>query len=299
MPYSDIAIIFNPNSTGDAPGNAKRLRDDIAASLPHAAVQLLPTEYAGHAEMLAYEFAKNHKNPLIVAASGDGGYNEVINGALRAEKEGADPTCAVLPSGNANDHARTMQEKPLLELILQEEETRLDVLHFTARLTDGTIKTRYAHSYIGVGLTPKVAIELNKHKLNIFQEAWILFKTLSKLRPVYLRLDDQEMYVDSLTASIIPEMAKVLTLSPEAKPRDGLFEVATLRHRSKPALILNLFKGAVTHLGANRRADDLVFTLLRPSPVQMDGEIIQLPKNSEVRITVQQHRLRTVASVIS
>src|SRR4051812_13045559 len=92
--YTEVAIIYNPNSTGNAEENAKQLQADLRSSLPGLAVRLLPTERAGHAIELAYGFAKKHKNPLIVAASGDGGYNEVINGALRAQGEGASPVCA-------------------------------------------------------------------------------------------------------------------------------------------------------------------------------------------------------------
>jgi diacylglycerol kinase (ATP) len=296
--FSDVAIIFNPNSTGDAPGNAAQLQRDLRTSLPDIPVKLLPTESAGHAVELAYNFAKKHKKPLIISASGDGGYNEVINGALRAQDEGAAPICAVLPSGNANDHARTMQEKPLLELIKTGHVTRLDVLKIHTASPHGATITRYAHSYMGIGLTPKVAVELNKNKLNSFKEAWIITKTFWNLRPVRVKIAGKITEVDSLICSTIPEMAKILTLSSRARPRDGLFEVTTLRHRSKAHLLLGLAKGVVTHLGAGKRAGDYSFTVLEAAPIQLDGEIIKLPKNTEVTVTIAPKLLSTVAKVI-
>jgi diacylglycerol kinase (ATP) len=296
--FSDIAIIYNPNSTGDAPGNAQRLRADLKVALPRIPVQLLHTKYAGHAIKLSYDFAKSHKSPLIISASGDGGYNEVINGALQAQNEGAAPICAVLPSGNANDHARTMQEKPLLDLILGNHVTNLDVLQLKTTHSREKSVERYAHSYIGIGLTPKVAVELNKEKLNSFKEGWIITKSLWRLRPVRIRRNGKVQSIDSLICSTIPEMAKVLTLSNHARPHDGLFEVTNIRHRSKITLLLQLIKGAVIHFGAGRRSGNLTFTLLHPSPIQLDGEIVQLPKNTEVTITLHSQQLRTVVGII-
>jgi diacylglycerol kinase family enzyme len=291
--YSDIAIIFNPHSTGDAPGNAHALHRQLELALPKAPVKLLPTQRAGHAWELAYNFAVKHKNPLIISASGDGGYNEVINGALQAQAEGSKSVCAVLPSGNANDHARTMHTKPLLELILDGHVRELDILQLHAQTKRGDIQ-RYAHSYIGIGLTPKVAIELNQNELNTFKEGWIITKSLWNLRPVRIKRHGKTMAVDSLICSTIPEMAKVLTLSSRAHPQDGMFEITTLKHRSKSMLLLQLAKGAVIQLGSGRRADKLHFTLLQPSPIQLDGEIVQLPKRTEVAVTIRPKFLRSI-----
>jgi diacylglycerol kinase (ATP) len=292
--YSNIAIIFNPNSTGDAPGNARQLRSDLRASLPDIPVILLPTQYAGHAEELAYRFATKYKKPLIVSASGDGGYNEVINGALRAQSEGAKPICAVLPSGNANDHARTVQRKPLLELILQAKTTKLDVLKVKTTHSSEPTQERYAHSYVGIGLTPKVALELNKNKLNTLAEARIIFTTFWNLRPVRIKYRHRTRSIDSLICSIIPEMAKIITLSRTARPADGQFEVTVNRHRHKLVLLLQLIRGAVVQFGKPEHATEVKFTLLQPSPLQLDGEIKQLPKNTEVIISLQQHLLLTM-----
>jgi diacylglycerol kinase (ATP) len=292
--FSDIAIIYNPNSTGDAPQNARQLKADLVRDLPAVPVTLLPTEKAGHAVKLAYDFAKAHKSPLIVSASGDGGYNEVINGALQAQGEGAKPICAVLPSGNANDHARTMQDKPLGELITREAVTGLDVLEVTTKDSTGE-NSRYAHSYVGIGLTPTVAVELNKHTLNSFREAWIIMKTFWNLRPVVIRIESKRLELDSLICSTIPEMAKVLTISDTSKPQDGMFEVTTFPHNKKITLVFRLIKGIFTHLGAQKRSSKLTFTLLEAVPMQLDGEIMELSKDTDVTVTICPRLLHTVA----
>lgn len=272
------------------------LQSELAESLPDVQITLLPTKRAGHAVELAYNFAREHSNPLIISASGDGGYNEIINGALKAQSEGAKPICAVLPSGNANDHARTMHDKPLSELIKDNVTTELDVLQVTAREASGKETGRYAHSYLGIGLTPTVAVELNKHTLNSLKEAWIITKTFWNLRPVTILTNDKKLELDSLICSTIPEMAKVLTISENARPRDGLFEVTMFKHNKKLKLVLRLIKGIFKHLGAQQRTDKFVFTALMPTPMQLDGEVMELTKNTEVTVQISDQPLRSISS---
>lgn len=281
---TDIAIIYNPNSTGNAERNAVALRRKLQVILPALPIKLLPTQHAGHAVELAHDFAKAHKRPLIVSASGDGGYNEVINGAVQAQLDGARPVCAVLPSGNANDHARTMQRGELVELIQRGAVTRLDLLKVVVRAPDGTVLSRYAHSYVGVGLTPTVAVELNKHTLNTLKEAWIILKTFRRHRPVALVAGKRRLSVDSLICSIIPEMAKVLTISKEAHPQDGKFELTVFEHKLRLTLLYRLLRGVMFQMGTQQQLERYSFTLTNPAPIQLDGEILKLAGGSKVTI---------------
>ncbi|HEX8182923.1 MAG TPA: diacylglycerol kinase family protein [Candidatus Saccharimonadales bacterium] len=292
--FSYIAIIFNPNSTGNAKKQAKQLHAVLQKKLPGVTTKLMPTQHGGHAIELAYEIAKTHKSPLIISASGDGGYNEVVNGAMRAVEEGSDPICAVLPSGNANDHARTMQDKPLAERIIADAVTRLELLEVT--MTDDSNKTtsRYAHSYVGLGLTPTIAVELNKHTLNSFRETWIVLRTFWRLRPVVLRTAGHTSKVDSLICSVIPEMAKVLTLSDKAHPDDGMFEITTLPHNKKFMLVFRLLKGIFSHMGGTSRVHDYSCTVLEATPIQLDGEVMDLAANTELTISIRPAAIRTI-----
>jgi hypothetical protein len=61
--------------------------------------------------------------------------------------------CAVIAAGNANDHRRATREQPLIDAIVAGDMRRIDLL----RLTIGhgcDQRSQYAHSYIGMGLTP-------------------------------------------------------------------------------------------------------------------------------------------------
>ena len=184
--YSSITIIFNPNSTGDAPEKARQLAKEMKSTMSTTAIHLLETKHAGHAEELAYKAAKKGREPLIVIASGDGGYNEVINGAMRAAQEGATPICAVHAAGNANDHRRAVQKQPLLESIMAHAVSPLDLLE-----VEWGDNKRYAHSYVGLGLTPAIAVELNRHTLSSFMEMFLVLKTFWRYQPFEIKKEDQ------------------------------------------------------------------------------------------------------------
>jgi hypothetical protein len=155
-PIDSVLVVFNPGSTGDADVLAEQLRDELGSARPELAVRLVPTEYAGHARVIAREAASAGGRPLIVSASGDGGYNEVVNGIM--DVPGTDASAAVLAAGNANDHDRVTARRPLVEAILDGRPEPMDLLEMH-RDDD---PPHYAHSYIGFGLTPVVALQIEK-----------------------------------------------------------------------------------------------------------------------------------------
>jgi diacylglycerol kinase family enzyme len=291
---SHAVIIYNPHSTGNAKQHAEELKSELAQRLPKLEVELMPTRYAGHAIELAYEFATKYVTPLIISASGDGGYHEVINGAIRARNEDANPICAVLPSGNANDHARTMHKEPLADLIVGGRTTHLDLLKLEVEYENGTQLARYAHSYIGLGLTPSIAAELNKTTLNSLKATGIVLKNFLGFRPVQILRRGKIVDLDSIIFSTIPEMAKLIKLSTEAKPDDGAYEVISFRHKKKADLFGRFVKGVYDNLGAQSREDPYSFTMLVKAPVQLDGEVVMLPRGSRVTVSIAPGLLRTM-----
>src|SRR6478752_4821166 len=86
--FTRIVIIFNPGSTGNAARLADELRDELVRRLPDVPLELRPTEYAGHARELARKAAGTGR-PLLVSVSGDGGYNEVVDGVMQAGNDQA------------------------------------------------------------------------------------------------------------------------------------------------------------------------------------------------------------------
>jgi diacylglycerol kinase family enzyme len=290
-PFDQIVIIFNPQSTGNAPGSAEELRDELTRRLPCVPLALSPTRHAGHARTLAREAAATGA-PLIVSVSGDGGYNEVVNGVMDAGNDHA--VCAVRAAGNANDHRRVTRERPLADAIVAGEVRRIDLLRLT--IGDGPeAETRFAHSYIGVGLTPVVAVDLEKGGKGSWREIVSVLRGFSRFRPFPIRLEDgRRRRIDSLVFANIAEMAKYAKLSDAGVPDDGRFEVITQRQTGKLRVLATAIRAATRGLGPQPSATHYAFTALAPMPLQLDGELLELDADTPVAVDIAPRALATI-----
>lgn len=291
MQYTSIHIIYNPKSTGDSEIMAKKLQNKLRKTLTIRHIECRATHYAGHAEKLARDIANETKRPLIISSSGDGGYNEVINGVM--ESGNPKVVCAVLPAGNANDHSSALHNRPLAESIIAGHVRHLDLLEATIT-HDKEKKVRYAHSYIGLGLTPVVAVELNRHSLNALREIGIVLKTFFKHRPFKILVKGKSLKLDSLVFGNINRMAKILSIASSNQPADGRFEVVMFPASHKWRLVKSLTKAAVSTLENVPRSKSYTFTALKKMPMQLDGEVLSLSAGSKVTIVCKPHVLTTV-----
>lgn len=282
--YDHIALIFNPNSTGDAPATAEKLRQDLK-SLGREAT-MTPTMHAGHAEELAYAITKKYRRPLIISVSGDGGYHEVINGAMRAKIERGElkPVVAVAAAGNANDHRRVVRAKPLAAVIAEHQPTPIDLLKLTVKTRDKRLE-RYAHSYIGFGVTPAIAVELNRHSLSRRKELEIILRSFWKYKKFIVEHDNKQRSLDSLIFANINEMAKVIKLHDTLNLRDGQFEVIEFAHSGRLKLLAKLIRAVFWGLKNQPSYTQYEFSTLTPQPVQSDGEVEHI--NGRARVLVE------------
>jgi diacylglycerol kinase (ATP) len=290
-PFDRIVIVFNPQSTGDAPTSAEELRAELARRLPDVPLELCPTQQAGHAREIAREVARTGR-PLLVSVSGDGGYNEVVDGVMQAGNEQA--VCAVRAAGNANDHRRTTRERPLADAIVAGDVRRIDLLRLTLGRGSGA-QTRYAHSYIGVGLTPVVAVDLEKGGKGSWREIVSVVRGFARFRPFPIRLEDGlRRTIDSLLFANISEMAKYATLSEGARPDDGRFEVVTQQRTGKLRVLATALRAATRGLGPQPSTTHYAFTTLAPMPLQLDGELVELDAGTLVAVDIAPRALATV-----
>ena len=290
MSYTIIAIIYNPNSTGPSEELARELQGSLQAELPRQKIKLIATTHAGHGEELAYEIARKSKRPLIISSSGDGGYHEVINGALKAQSEGATPMTGILPAGNANDHYRNLHKKDLVAAIVARKPRSIDVLKLAA-ISKGEHIERYAHSYIGFGLTPIVGNELNKTTLNPLKEAWIVAHALFSLKPVRLKVGTKVRRYESIIFSNIDEMSKYMKISKPSSVTDGKFEVTIFGRRNKLHLIRTLVKSTMSGVRHSSRVNEYHMETVSTTLAQADGEIITLDAHTKVDITIEKQAL--------
>jgi diacylglycerol kinase (ATP) len=289
--FDRIVIIFNPKSTGNARESAEELREQLSARLPDLPVTLSPTQHAGHARDLAREAAATG-SPLVVSVSGDGGYNEVVNGLMDAGNPRA--ACAVRAAGNANDHRRVTRQQPLADAIVAGEIRRLDLLRLTVGPAEAA-EVRYAHSYIGVGLTPVVAVDLEKGGKGSWREIASVVRGFARFRPFPIRLEDgRRRRIDSLVFANIDEMAKHARLSEGGSPDDGRFEVITQRQTGRLRVLATAVRAATRGLGPQPSATHYAFTTLVPMPLQLDGELIELEADTPVTVDIAPLALRTI-----
>lgn len=293
-PFQEIVIIFNPNSSGDSEKNAKELKVLLQKQLKKVKITVIPTKRAGHAMEIAASYI-DAKNPtLLLSSSGDGGYNEVVNGILK--RPAPHVTVGVIPSGNANDHYHATANEEMAARILRGKVHKLDVLK-VAGVNQDKPWYRYAHSYIGLGLTAHIGEKLTEAELNPVNEKWLVAKYLLRFNSVCLRFRGNKtwQWYSSVIFSTIDRMSKVIQLSSNAKVNDGSFEVYITPKRSVFAMIRILLKGTISGLAPARRSSKIIFYAKKHTKIQCDGEVFAIDGGRKTTVSVYRRRLRTLA----
>lgn len=291
-PFDRVVLIYNPDPGGSALYLAQDFAGELRDRLPALPVLLRPPAFAGHARELARAEAAAGR-PLIISVSGDGGYNEVVNGVM--EIPGNSAVCAVLAAGNANDHRRSTRRLPLIEAIAAARIHHIDLLRLT--LGEGAAQRRlYAHSYVGFGLTPLMAIGIEKGTKGALTELLSVVRTSIGLKPFEItRADGARAVLDSLILANIANMAKYGKVSEAGDPDDGLFEVITLAHVGKWRVALMALRAATIGLGVQPGVREYSFITIDPIPFQIDGEIRRVDANTAVKVESAQRVLAVIS----
>jgi len=280
--YSSITIIYNHVSTGASETNARAFAKKLENTKYKGKIALIATEHANHAFTIAKEITSRETNPLIISSSGDGGYNEVINGALEASSSRNHPVTGLLPSGNANDHYNQLHKPYVTKQIINGTTQCIDVLKIEAHI-DGKPWHRYAHSYIGFGLSSEVGKALNEVDLNSTNELLIFLKTFVKNKPFTIIVGDHALEYQSIILSNVGKMSKVLSLSKTANVDDGLFEIFT-SDANVVKLMSSLVKSVAGIMAHEARTKTYSCITTNPLNIQLDGEIFTIDADSEIQI---------------
>ncbi len=293
IPYSEVVIIYNPNSTGESKKNARLLKGMLSKSLPAVEIRLYATKHAGHAETIGASYAKKDTKTLLVSSSGDGGYNELINGVLKHKTKHV--SVCVLPSGNANDHYHAINGESVARTVIRGTIREMDVIKVTASM-DGKPWQRYAHSYVGVGLTAYVGKKLTEAKLNAFNEKWLVLKHLFLFRHTTLKIDHAKQWqrYTSVVVANIDRMSKVTKLSEEAKLDDGELELYEEKQHSFLAILWAGLSASVVGTAPTRHITSVVMQAKRAIEIQCDGEVFQLDKDKDITVSVVKKAIRTI-----
>ncbi|MGP3926648.1 diacylglycerol/lipid kinase family protein [Streptomyces sp. 8N616] len=99
-------LVVNPAATTTSARTRDVLIHALASDLK---LEVVTTEYRGHARNLARQAAEGGETELVVALGGDGTVNEVVNGLLHSgPAPDALPGLGVVPGGSTNVFARAL-----------------------------------------------------------------------------------------------------------------------------------------------------------------------------------------------
>lgn len=159
----------------------------------------------------------------------------------------------------------------------------MDVLEVTARAKNFSLTT-YAHSYVGLGVTPLAGDALNKQGKSLVSELRILFTTYAKFVPFPAEIDGRTREYNNIIFGNINEMAKVVKLHESVSLNDGKFEVIKMRHHSNIGMVLQLIYTAIFGVKKSRTTSEFTMKLPKKELVQLDGEIIKLPAGTTLTV---------------
>ena len=187
---------------------------------------------------------------------------------------------------------------PLVDAIVDAHRTgqvrHLDLLQIKVSSADDQW-SQYAHSYVGFGLTPSMALGLNRDRSGALGELVSVLRTFTELTPVkVVRAGHRPELYDSLIFANVARMAKYGRVSNSGRPDDGLFEVVSVRHGRRWRIAAMALRGATLGLGTQPQADRVEFTTPEAVPLQIDGEVAHLQASSQISITCIPHALPTI-----
>jgi YegS/Rv2252/BmrU family lipid kinase len=194
---------------------------------------LFRTERPWHASELA-EQAARQKYDVVVCASGDGVFNEVLNGLMRARKAGFNHTAlGIISIGTGNDFAggvgipTTLKES--LTVLAANKRRKVDI----GLVTGGDYpRGRYFGNGIGIGFDAAVgfaALQLRflrglpAYLVGALQTVFFYYKAPR----LHIKLDDEVIEQNSLMVSVMngQRMGGGFRMAPNGDPHDGLFDL--------------------------------------------------------------------------
>jgi len=235
------------------------------------------TQGKGHGTELAREAVAEGADALYVF-SGDGGFNEVLNGV-----DGAVPV-GLLPGGGTSVLPRALG-LPRHPLVAARRIARGE----TRRITLGRVNGRRFGFSAGVGFDAEMVRRVDElgrrpdgRRPGDLTFAWTVARTVAARRARY----DESLEVEGLGRAAFALVANcdpytyaaglALHVAPEARFELGLDVVApqTVRARDLPGFLLRLLRGTATGRGVlvGHDLDELVVRCDEPMPLQVDGE---------------------------
>lgn len=292
MHYQLAAILYNPKSTGDSERLARKFAKRLERAKIADEVRVVATKYRSHAEELVGELSAKYSPLYIVSSSGDGGYNEVVNGAMRSLGNDHRIVTGLLPSGNANDHYKSVHKPYVIRQLRTNKPREVDVLQINT-VIKGRDWQRFAHSYIGFGISSSIGKALNEIELTPAKEIIVTAKAFLEFEAFEAKVDGKKQLFQSILVSNVGKMSKYLKISKHARVNDGKFEVITAT-ADKAKLISTLVKSATVGVSHEKQTSSITFQAVSVLPVQLDGEVFTIDAGARVRVSIAKQKLRCI-----
>lgn len=291
-------VVFNPQA---GRGRGHKRAEEVRQALQAAGIEYesVVSEARGHAIELAQRAALAGWD-LIVAAGGDGTINEVVNGLMLAEVEGASSRLGVMPIGSGNDFAASLG----IPLDLGQAAQRL-ALGQARRVDAGQVNGRWFDNNVGLGFEAMIGIEAHRITWLRGQPQYLIavFRAMASypFPVVDIYKDDGDRLAKQILMISVGNNRRNgggFLVNPDAVPDDGLLDLCIVD--ALPRLeILRLLPKAMkgTHRGEPAveltRSTRLVVESAAPLPLHADGEILE-NDSLRVEITVEPGRLEVV-----
>ncbi len=253
-------------------------------------VELVSTDYAGHARAVAETWASEHLDGTIIGIGGDGTLNEIGNGILAATVAfGSRVVLVVCGGGNANDQYRSWPpwQRIRVESVLSAEPVPVDVLEVSyAANSHQQAMPQYALSYAAIGALATGASVVNGRRRGMLADLALIPQTLLRARPVSVVIDGRLTRADSLSWHIVPTIAKVFRVSANSRRADGLMEVDLVPHRWWPTAARMSWFGLRALVWPHRQSHSarMTFSWEQGGDAQLDGETVDIPPGSDVTV---------------
>ena len=223
MKSKEILFILNPVS--GLQRNKKSIEYLIHREFKnHSTIdyQIVYTEYAGHASVLAKEAAQKGTH-AVVAVGGDGTMNEVASGLV-----GTDTALGLIPRGSGNGYARSLKI-PLnvtgaIETLKYGNISKVDV---------GKVNQYYFFNVMGVGFDAYIGAKFQDFGLRgpipyfyIGVKGWFQYD----FEAFTIRFDDRVLHLRPLIVAVAntPQYGMSALIAPNAKIDDGILDLCIL-----------------------------------------------------------------------
>lgn len=273
MRKREALFVVNPKSRSGA-----QYADEARRVLTQAGIRLQQIECASPQEVSPAIKSRAGKASMVIVAGGDG----TVNAAAKAVVE-TDLTLGILPTGTANDLARTLGIPFSLggaaKVIIDGDTREIDA---------GIVNGRYFFNVASIGLSSDIAQSLTreeKRRLGRFSYPIAAIRALASAGPFHAEIINNNHHVHVRTLQIAIGNGRFYgggnAVQRDAAVDDGFLDLYSLEFTNvwKMALMLKSFRTG--HHGLwdevrTAKCRSFEVRTSRPKPVNVDGDVITM-----------------------